>query len=133
MYRWLTTDEVAAEKGITRQAVILAIKSGRLRAKKKGRSWMIFSGDLYTYWENKYSRTLSRHNGKLIFDKSKNLMSVDEASVFLGICKQKVYYAIRTGRLKGGRTGPNYVIRKKDLERYKAKSGIVERSTSLAS
>jgi len=42
----LTTQEVADLLGITRQAVALKIKSGQIKAKKVGRSYVIDSDDL---------------------------------------------------------------------------------------
>lgn len=118
MFRWMTPVEVAKLKGVTRQSVILAIKSGRLKATRYGRFWRIFSTDLYDYYNNLYSRKLSRHKGDLIFDKNKSLVSVEEASALTGVPNQKIYYAIRSGKLKGNRVGPNYVISLWDLTQY---------------
>lgn len=133
MYRWFTTVEIAEKYGVTRQAVILAIKSGRLKATREGRFWKVFSADLYEYYNNKYSRKLSVFDGELIFNKAKGLMSVDEAAESLGIPKQNIYYAIRSGKLKGERVGPCYTIHIRDLARYKVKFLSLEFSKQAAS
>ncbi len=43
---WLTTQEAADQIGVTRRQIQAMIDSGRLRAEKKGRDWMVSRDDL---------------------------------------------------------------------------------------
>lgn len=48
--------EAARKKKVSRQAIYLAIKSGRLPAKKIGNAWVIWKADLANYKPDKRYR-----------------------------------------------------------------------------
>jgi excisionase family DNA binding protein len=51
--------EAARINGVTRQAIYVAIKQNKLRARKDSTRWTIDLDDLEDYRRNKYSRTKS--------------------------------------------------------------------------
>jgi excisionase family DNA binding protein len=117
----LTITEAAERQGVTRQAVYVAVKAGRLKASKptaETRKWMIVLGDLEEYTKNKYSRANSKYKGELTFDRSKGEYSVSQAAEFLGVPAQKVYYATRIGILKANRKGAAWVIHIADIQEF---------------
>lgn len=110
--------EAAKINNVTRQAIYVAIKQKKLRATKKTR-WEIDLQDLEEYRKNKYSRTKSMFDGDLLFDNEKGYFSVNQVARILGVPAQKVYYATRTGKLKGSRKGAAWVIHTEEVKRYK--------------
>jgi excisionase family DNA binding protein len=60
------------------------------------------------------------YEGEPLFNEEKGFFSVDKASELIGVVKQKLYYAIRTGMLKATRKGAAYVIHVDDLFTYQA-------------
>ena len=59
--------EAARIHNVTRQAIYVAIKANKLRARKETRRWMIDLADLREYKKLKYSRTRSMYEGELLF------------------------------------------------------------------
>lgn len=110
--------EAAKINNVTRQAIYVAIKQKKLRATKKSR-WEIELKDLEEYRKNKYCRSKSFFGGELLFDNGKGYFSINQVAKILGIPAQKVYYATRTGMLKGSRKGAAWVIHVDELNRYK--------------
>lgn len=126
MYSPETTDdkkvvsitEAAKINKVTRQAIYVAIKQKKLKATKKTR-WEIELKDLEEYRNNKYSRTKSMFDGELLFDNGRGYYSVNQVARILGVPAQKIYYATRTGMLKGTRKGAAWVIHNEEVARYK--------------
>lgn len=126
MYSPETTDdkkvvsitEAAKINKVTRQAIYVAIKQKKLKATKKTR-WEIELKDLEEYRNNKYSRTKSMFDGELLFDNGRGYYSVNQVARILGVPAQKIYYATRTGMLKGTRKGAAWVIHNEEVSRYK--------------
>lgn len=56
MSKLLSTGEVATLKGVTRQAVHLAIRDGRLKAQQAGRYWVVTEKDCEE-WEPNPARS----------------------------------------------------------------------------
>ncbi len=110
--------EAAKINQVTRQAIYVAIKQKKLKATKKTR-WEIDLKDLEDYRNNKYSRTKSMFDGELLFDNNKGYYSVNQVARMLGVPAQKVYYATRTGMIKGTRKGAAWVIHTDEVARYK--------------
>jgi excisionase family DNA binding protein len=110
--------EAARINNVTRQAIYVAIKQKKLRA-TKGTRWEIDLKDLEEYRNNKYSRTKSMFDGNLLFDNTAGYYSVNQVADQLGVPAQKIYYATRTGMIKGTRKGAAWVIHKEEVERYK--------------
>lgn len=110
--------EAAKLNKVTRQAIYVAIKQKKLKATKKTR-WEIELKDLEEYRKNKYSRTKSIFGGELLFDNEKGYFSVNQVAKMLGVPAQKIYYATRTGMIKGTRKGAAWVIHSDEVNRYK--------------
>lgn len=111
--------EAAKINQVTRQAIYVAIKQKKLKATKKTR-WEIDLKDLEEYRKNKYSRTKSMYDGELLFDNGKGYYSVNQVAKMLGVPAQKIYYATRTGMIKGARKGAAWVIHQDEINRYKS-------------
>jgi excisionase family DNA binding protein len=118
MSGYVSVSEAARIKNVTRQAIYLAIRLKRLRAYKHGDAWKIFLVDLDEYDKQRYSRAISTFNGELIFDETKGYISMEKASEMIGVPKQKLYYAARTGKLKAVRKRQSWVIKVEDLLAY---------------
>jgi excisionase family DNA binding protein len=111
--------EAARIHNVTRQAIYVAIKSNKLRARKDTRRWMIDLADLREYKRLKYSRTRSMFEGELLFDNGKGYYSVNQVAKLLNVPAQKIYYAARSGYLKAVRKGAAWVIHENDVKSYK--------------
>lgn len=110
--------EAAKINKVTRQAIYVAIKLNKLKAKKETTRWTIHLDDLNEYRQQKYSRTKSTFNGELLFDNHKGFFSVNQVADLLKVPNQKIYYATRVGQLKAQRKGAAWVIHKDDVKAY---------------
>ncbi len=113
--------EAARIHNVTRQAIYVAIKADKLRARKDTRRWMIDLADLREYKRLKYSRTRSVFEGELLFDNEKGFYSVNQTAKLLNVPAQKIYYAARSGYLKATRKGAAWIIHKDDIQKYREK------------
>lgn len=118
----LSITEAAKLNKVTRQAIYVAIKLNKLKAKKETTRWTIHLDDLEEYRKQKYSRTKSMFNGELLFDQTKGHYSVNQAARMLNVPAQKIYYATRIGALKAHRKGAAWVIDMNDLKEYGEKN-----------
>lgn len=116
--RAVSITEAAKINNVTRQAIYVAIKQKKLRAYKKVARWTIDLDDLAAYRKDRYSRSKSMHNGKLLFDNSKGYYSVGQTARLLNLSAQRIYYATRVGHLRAERKGSSWVIHIKDIEKY---------------
>lgn len=117
----VTITEAAKLNKVTRQAIYVAIKLNKLKAKKETTRWTIDLKDLEEYRRQKYSRLKSVYNGELLFDNNKGYFSINQVSQMLSVPAQKIYYATRIGVLKAHRKGAAWVIHSDDLKEYKEK------------
>jgi len=118
---YVTITETAESNGITRQAVYLSIKNGRLKAEKVGVQWLMHKDDVKHYRENRYSRKESkRSTGELLHDPSKGEYSVHQLSKMSGTSIQRIYYLIREGFLKAERIRSAWVIKIDDVSDVRA-------------
>ena len=106
---------------MTRQAIYVAIKQNKLKARKDSTRWTIDLDDLEEYRRNKYSRSKSTFDGELLFDNDRGYYSVNQAAKMLGVPAQKIYYATRIGMLKASRKGAAWVIHTDDIKEYQEK------------
>jgi excisionase family DNA binding protein len=111
--------EAARINNVTRQAIYVAIKQGKLKAHKDTTRWTIDLEDLEAYRKQKYSRSKSMFDGELLFDNQKGYYSVNQAARALGVPSQKIYYATRVGLLKAIRKGAAWVIHESDIQAYR--------------
>src|SRR5262245_53491585 len=72
--------EAAKINKVTRQAIYVAIKLNKLKARKETTRWTIHLDDLDAYRKQKYSRTKSVYNGELLFDNAKGYFSVNQVA-----------------------------------------------------
>lgn len=114
----VTITEAARINKVTRQAIYVAIKLNKLKARKETTRWTIHLDDLEAYRKQKYSRTKSVFNGELLFDNSKGYFSVNQVADMLKVPNQKIYYATRVGLLKAHRKGAAWVIHSEDVKAY---------------
>lgn len=111
--------EAAKINNVTRQAIYVAIKLNKLKARKETTRWEIHLDDLEDYRRQKYSREKSIDgNGELIFDKKKGYYSVNQVAAMLQVPPQKIYYATRSGLLKAHRKGAAWVMHEEDVKSY---------------
>lgn len=110
--------EAARINNVTRQAIYVAIKMNKLKAKKDTTRWEIHLDDLEEYREQKYSRTKSTFGGELVFDNKKGFFSVNQVAAMLRVPPQKIYYATRSGLLKAHRKGAAWVMHENDVKEY---------------
>jgi excisionase family DNA binding protein len=110
--------EAAKLNKVTRQAIYVAIKLNKLKARKETTRWTIHLDDLEAYRKQKYSRSKSMYEGELLFDSSKGYHSVNQVARLLSVPAQKIYYATRIGQLKAHRKGAAWVIHENDLKEY---------------
>lgn len=110
--------EAAKINNVTRQAIYVAIKLNKLKAKKETTRWLIDLEELESYRKQKYSRSNSLYNGELIYNQEKGIYSINQVAKMLAVPTQKIYYATRIGLLKAHRKGAAWVIHAADLEAY---------------
>lgn len=111
--------EAAKLNKVTRQAIYVAIKLNKLKARKDSTRWAIHLDDLAEYRKHKYSRARSVFNGELVFDLNKGQVSVNQAAKMLNVPPQKIYYATRSGKLRAFRKGAAWVINVEDVNQYR--------------
>ncbi len=116
---FVSITEAAEINNVTRQAIYVAIKLNKLKAKKESSRWTIHVKDLANYRRQKYSRSKSTYNGELLFDNEKGHFSVKQVAEKLGVPVQKIYYATRIGRLPAQRKGSAWVCYIDDVRVYK--------------
>jgi len=119
--QFVSITEAARINGVTRQAIYVAIKQNKLKAKKNETRWTIKLDDLEDYRRNKYSRAKSTYEGELLFDNEKGDYSINQAAKMLGVPTQKIYYATRIGMLKASRKGSAWVVQAEDIKEYREK------------
>lgn len=113
--------EAAKLNRVTRQAIYVAIKLNKLKARKESARWAIHLDDLAEYRKHKYSRSRSVFNGELVFDNTKGEYSVNQVAKMLNVPTQKIYYATRSGKLTARRKGAAWVIGTDELNDYREK------------
>lgn len=111
----MTITQAAKVKNVTRQAIYLAIKQGRLKAYRNGKLQKVSLQGLLAYESHKCSRLFSEFNGQKIYDDSKGLMSISTASTLTGIGISRLYYAASVGHLKAEKKGCAWVVFLEDV------------------
>ena len=127
--RVVSITEAARLNSVTRQAIYVAIKQGKLKATKDATRWTIDLNDLENYKKGKYSRTKSIYNGELLFDNKKGYYSINQIAKMLNVPAQKIYYATRIGHLQAHRKGAAWVINIDDAKSYK--ESYLDRRTTV--
>src|SRR5271170_3895025 len=121
----LSINQAAEARGVTRQAIFIAIKGNKLKASKPdGVHWSINKQDLQTYSDQRYSRKNLKHNGELVYPPDQGVMSVKEASAILKVKQHTLYYAIYKNRINYIRRGCAYVLTSDDVADYAIRNNI---------
>lgn len=104
---------------VTNQGVYLAIKTGRLKARKNMGAWRISEQACLDYIGNRYSRDTSLDKqGKLLFDHKLGNYSVKDISLLADVSTLKIYYLIYNGKIEAGVNGCSYVIHVDDMTAF---------------
>lgn len=106
--------EIAKKYNVSKAAIILMIKKGRLKASKEKNRWIINEDDYKEFRKNRYRRSPE------LFDKSKGIYSVRDLAELIGCDKQKIYYHIRSGYIKYTRSNLAYLFNIRELGPYVA-------------
>lgn len=118
MFDTFGISEAAEFSNVTRQAVYVAIRAGKLEAAKEGH-WQITPQALEEYRKNRWNRLHSIKDGQPLVSKEKGEYLVRQIAENLRLPIQKVYYDIRCNRLKAQRRGKAYIITLADALEYK--------------
>ena len=116
--KYFTVKELAAYYNKSRQAILLAIKKGILKAELKGNIYLIREENLPEYEKLRYTRTLTAIDGVPLFSIEKGLVSVKVAEESLGLRSCSLYYQIQRGSLPAEKKGGMYVIKMQDLKKF---------------
>lgn len=117
-----TITEAAEHSHVTRQAIYVAIKKGKMKANKKGTKWFILTKDLEEYRLNKYSRHNRKVDGELVFDIDKGHYSILQVSKIMShelrrpYPMQRIYYLVHQGKLRAFKKGCAWVIMQEQVE-----------------
>ncbi len=115
---YLTISDAARVSGITRQAVYVAIKNGKLKAVQgEDRRWLVSSFDLAIYQASKYDRLKSKDpEGNFFYCPAEGRYSIRMVAEKLNVPIQKVYYLVRIRRLKVNRVHNRTVILEEQIK-----------------
>lgn len=111
--------EVAKIYGIKKCSVYYAIKTKKISViKEKGRLY-VSNAEMMAYKLRRYSRSESRFEGELAFDKSKGEYSLPEAAKFLGVPRNVLYYQCKIKAIPFIRKNKAYVFQIEALRLFK--------------
>ncbi len=111
----LTVDEAAKIRNVTRQAIYLAIREGRLKPYMRGKIIKVSMASILELQKKKYDRVIKLFQGQEVFSDKEGMISVYKAAQLTGIPRTSIYNAIYSGRLKAVRKGKTWVIQARDL------------------
>ena len=130
---YVSITEAAEMNDVSRQAIYVAIKLKKLKAKKVASRWTINKKDLEDYQTNKYSRAKSKFEGELLFDNQKGYYSINQTAKILDVPPQKIYYATRIGLMTAVRKGAAWVVHVDSINEYKtnylAKTPVIQQAS----
>lgn len=124
--KFFTVKELAKHYKKSRQAILIAIKKGVLKAELRGNIYLIKESDLPYYEKMRYSRELTSFDGVPLFNLEKGLVSVRVAEEALGLRNCSLYYQIQRGSLRAEKRGGMYVIKMDDLKKF-AETNLIDR------
>lgn len=117
---YLSLVEAADLRGCTKQALYFAIRKQVLGAVKIKGFWKVTPEALLKYDSELYCRmNRSKANGEYIYDREKGKITTELAARLVGLTRQNIYYALRTGKLKYKRVNGAIVIDMKDLFKFR--------------
>lgn len=101
---------------VTKQALYVAFKKRGLKAIMMNKRIFVTEKALYDYQLNKYNSDLRKFEGEYVFDLTKGHFSIHQVLRALSeelkrpYPKQRIYYFLRTGQLKGFRKGNAWIV-----------------------
>jgi predicted site-specific integrase-resolvase len=103
--------------GVTRQAVYLAIKKGKLKA-YRDLDWFfrVTEEAITEYKQNLFSRDKSKFNEGPLYDTEKGEYSLRKAAEYLGIQYCSLYNHMKHERIKATRKGAAWIFHQSDLD-----------------
>lgn len=110
--------EAADRMKVTKQAVYIAIRKGRIQAEKVGGVWMVPEEEVDRYRSQRFSRRYLTHNGEIIHCPEKGKYSPQQVANILCVPRQKIYYALRVGYIKADRLGSAWVISSDAMHKF---------------
>lgn len=111
----MTITEAAKVRNVTRQAIYLAIKEGRLKVIKRGKLQKVKLESLIELEKTRYVRAAKVFQGEDLYSDKKGIISPPKASKLTGLSTQAIYNGIYSGKLKAIRKGRAWIILVKDL------------------
>ena len=127
MEEFMKIARVAELMSLSKQAIHVAVRTGRIKGKKMNNRWYVHHSEYLNYVNTRYSRALSkRPDGSLLYDPMKNEYSINQVAEMCGVSRQRVYYCVRMHFLPSERVGAAYVItvQNKDWVRNVVKAQI---------
>lgn len=123
MKDYYTITEASEYLGVTRQAVYVCIKNGRIKAEMMGGLWTIKDVDLMFWKENKYNHNLRKNEGQYLFDNIKTFSAPQAAKLIseklnTKFTEQRLYYLLSRGAIKQHLFGKTKIIKIEDIEKF---------------
>jgi len=118
MYTNYSVKQAANEISVSKQAIHFAIRKKRLPAEKINGQWTIARDDLVIYLRNRYSRSNLKHNGSLVYDPSKGLLSPSQIATVLNLQPHQIYYHIYRKNLPARQSGAAWIISLEDAKKH---------------
>jgi len=112
----LTMSQLAKSYNVTRQAIYLKIKQGRLKAEKRYGRWFIEEKDYLNFIKTKYTRI---HDEDFLYSEQQGFFSVKKTSQILDCPEQCLYYRIRSGFIKSFRHKSSLFMHISDIMKFK--------------
>ena len=130
MDRYLTTGEAAIKFGVTRQAIYLAIKKNRLKAKRRiPWCYQIKESDLDEYRKSKFCRDMSTFDDKPLYDEKIGEYSLKKAAEYVNMDYHTFYFHLMNGKVKGCRRGAAWIFQKIDLDNFCEQYNVTKNMT----
>lgn len=111
----LSIREAAKIRNVTKQAVYLAIREGRLKPFMRGKVMKVSMAAIMELEKKKYERVVKLFQGEEVFSDKNGVISVAKAAKLTGMPRTSLYNAIYSGRLNAERKGHSWVLRVRDL------------------
>lgn len=111
----MTITEAAKVRNVTRQAIYLAIKEGRLKVIKRGKLQKVKLESLIDLEKTRYVRAAKVFQGEDLYSDKKGVISPPKAAKLMNVGVSVVYNAIYSGKLKATKKGRSWIIYAKDL------------------
>lgn len=111
----MTITEAAKVRNVTRQAIYLAIKEGRLKVIKRGKLQKVKLESLIDLEKTRYVRAAKVFQGEDLYSDQKGILSPPKAAKLMNVKTHVVYNAIYSGKLKATKKGRAWIILAKDL------------------